>query len=60
MDILKDKMLKFISCRSTLCEICLGKLTTIKKAKDKDVEAVELYALKGNRDNIADERWSCN
>jgi SecD/SecF fusion protein len=47
-------MLKFISCRSTLCEICLGKLTTIKKdAKDKDVEAVELYALKGNRDNIA-------
>jgi hypothetical protein len=26
----------------------LGKLTTIKKdAKDKDVEAVELYALKG-------------
>ncbi|WP_339918552.1 protein translocase subunit SecDF [uncultured Flavobacterium sp.] len=30
-----------------------GKLTTIKDAKDKDVEAVELYALKGNRDNIA-------
>ncbi|SEA02618.1 protein translocase subunit secF /protein translocase subunit secD [Flavobacterium gillisiae] len=30
-----------------------GKLTTIKDAKDKDIEAVELYALKGNRDNIA-------
>ncbi|WP_367754647.1 protein translocase subunit SecDF [Flavobacterium sp. WC2421] len=29
-----------------------GKLTTIKDAKAKDVEAVELYALKGNRDNI--------
>ncbi|WP_413998959.1 protein translocase subunit SecDF [Flavobacterium sp. W1B] len=29
-----------------------GKLTTIKDAKDKSVEAVELYALKGNRDNI--------
>jgi SecD/SecF fusion protein len=28
-----------------------GKLTTIKGAKDKDVEAVELYAIKGNRDN---------
>jgi SecD/SecF fusion protein len=27
-----------------------GKLT-IKGAKDKDVEAVELYAIKGNRDN---------
>jgi SecD/SecF fusion protein len=24
---------------------------TIIKAKDKDVEAVELYAIKGNRDN---------
>ncbi|NGY35926.1 protein translocase subunit SecDF [Flavobacterium sp. XN-5] len=30
-----------------------GKLTTIRDAKDKDVEAVELYALKGNRDNVA-------
>lgn len=30
-----------------------GKATTIKDAKDKDVEVVELYALKGNRDNIA-------
>jgi SecD/SecF fusion protein len=30
-----------------------GKLTTIKDAKNKDVEAVELYALKGNRDNVA-------
>lgn len=29
-----------------------GKLTTIKDAKDKDVEAVELYALRGNRDNV--------
>jgi SecD/SecF fusion protein len=29
----------------------LGKLTIIKGAKDKDVEAVELYAIKGNRDN---------
>jgi SecD/SecF fusion protein len=28
-----------------------GKLTIIKGAKDKDVEAVELYAIKGNRDN---------
>jgi SecD/SecF fusion protein len=28
----------------------LGK-TIIKGAKDKDVEAVELYAIKGNRDN---------
>jgi SecD/SecF fusion protein len=28
-----------------------GKITTIKDAKDKDVEAVELYAFKGNRDN---------
>jgi len=30
-----------------------GKLTTIRDAKDKDIEAVELYALKGNRDNVA-------
>jgi SecD/SecF fusion protein len=29
-----------------------GKLTMIKDAKAKDVEAVELYALKGNRDNV--------
>ncbi|MBC5839122.1 protein translocase subunit SecDF [Flavobacterium muglaense] len=29
-----------------------GKLTTIKDAKAKDVEAVELYALRGNRDNV--------
>jgi SecD/SecF fusion protein len=27
------------------------KPTIIKDAKDKDVDAVELYALKGNRDN---------
>ena len=27
--------------------------TTIKDAKEKDVEVVELYALKGNRDNVA-------
>ncbi len=30
-----------------------GKPTTIKDAKEKEVEAVELYALKGNRDNAA-------
>lgn len=30
-----------------------GKPTTVKDAKAKDVEAVELYALKGNRDNVA-------
>ncbi|WP_281635954.1 protein translocase subunit SecDF [Flavobacterium marginilacus] len=30
-----------------------GKPTTIKDAKEKEVEAVELYALKGNRDNVA-------
>ena len=30
-----------------------GKLTKIKDAKDKQIDAVELYALKGNRDNIA-------
>jgi SecD/SecF fusion protein len=30
-----------------------GKPTKIKDAKSKDVDAVELYALKGNRDNIA-------
>ncbi|EIA08994.1 protein translocase subunit SecDF [Flavobacterium frigoris] len=29
-----------------------GKLTTIQDAKSKDIEAVELYALKGNRDNV--------
>lgn len=29
-----------------------GKLTTIQDAKAKDIEAVELYALKGNRDNV--------
>ncbi|MBA0883275.1 protein translocase subunit SecDF [Flavobacterium undicola] len=28
-----------------------GKLTKLKDAKDKEVEAVELYALRGNRDN---------
>ena len=28
-----------------------GKLTKIKDAKDKSVDVVELYALKGNRDN---------
>lgn len=30
-----------------------GKPTTLKDAKGKDIDAVELYALKGNRDNIA-------
>ena len=30
-----------------------GKPTTVKDAKQKDVEVVELYALKGNRDNVA-------
>ncbi len=30
-----------------------GKPTTIKDAKDKEVEVVELYALKGNRDDVA-------
>jgi SecD/SecF fusion protein len=30
-----------------------GKPTTIKDKDGKDIEAVELYALKGNRDNIA-------
>ncbi|MEA9411872.1 protein translocase subunit SecDF [Flavobacterium sp. PL02] len=30
-----------------------GKPTDIKDAKGKEIEAVELYALKGNRDNIA-------
>ncbi|OCB76452.1 protein translocase subunit SecDF [Flavobacterium crassostreae] len=30
-----------------------GKATTITDAKDKEVAAVELYALKGNRDNVA-------
>nr|WP_315165082.1 protein translocase subunit SecDF [uncultured Flavobacterium sp.] len=30
-----------------------GKPTTIKDAKAKDIDAVELYALKGNRDNVA-------
>jgi SecD/SecF fusion protein len=29
----------------------LGKIDNNKGAKDKDVEAVELYAIKGNRDN---------
>lgn len=29
-----------------------GKLTTIQDAKAKDIDAVELYALKGNRDNV--------
>ncbi|SDW89774.1 protein translocase subunit SecDF [Flavobacterium degerlachei] len=29
-----------------------GKLTTIQDDKAKDIEAVELYALKGNRDNV--------
>ncbi|WP_366182823.1 protein translocase subunit SecDF [Flavobacterium ovatum] len=30
-----------------------GKSTQIKDAKDKSVEAVELYALRGNRDDVA-------
>jgi SecD/SecF fusion protein len=30
-----------------------GKATSITDAKDKEIEAVELYALKGNRDDIA-------
>ncbi|MNX61877.1 bifunctional preprotein translocase subunit SecD/SecF [compost metagenome] len=30
-----------------------GKTTTIKDAKSKDIDVVELYALKGNRDNVA-------
>ncbi|MGO4817935.1 protein translocase subunit SecDF [Flavobacterium sp. W22_SRS_FP1] len=29
-----------------------GKLTTIEDAKSKEIEAVELYALKGNRDDV--------
>ena len=31
-----------------------GKPTTIKDKESKDIDAVELYALKGNRDNVAD------
>ncbi len=31
-----------------------GKPTTIKDKEGKDIDAVELYALKGNRDNVAD------
>ncbi|WP_291099473.1 MULTISPECIES: protein translocase subunit SecDF [unclassified Flavobacterium] len=30
-----------------------GKPTTLKDIKGKDIDAVELYALKGNRDNVA-------
>jgi SecD/SecF fusion protein len=45
---LKEKL--EICQQTALCEILWGKLTIIK-AKDKDVEAVELYAIKGNRDN---------
>jgi SecD/SecF fusion protein len=30
-----------------------GKLTTITNDKAKEIEAVELYALRGNRDNVA-------
>jgi SecD/SecF fusion protein len=30
-----------------------GKPTTVKDAKAKSIDAVELYALKGNRDNVA-------
>ena len=30
-----------------------GKPTTLKDAKGKEIDAVELYALKGNRDNVA-------
>lgn len=30
-----------------------GKPTTLKDDKGKDLEAIELYALKGNRDNVA-------
>ncbi len=30
-----------------------GKPTTLKDDKGKEIEAVELYALKGNRDNVA-------
>ena len=30
-----------------------GKPTKIKDAKSKEIDAVELYALKGNRDNVA-------
>jgi len=30
-----------------------GKPTTLKDDKGKDIDAVELYALKGNRDNVA-------
>jgi SecD/SecF fusion protein len=32
-----------------LCEIPLGKIDNNKGAKDKDVEAVELYAIKKQR-----------
>jgi SecD/SecF fusion protein len=42
-----------LSADPALCEIPLGKLTIIKDAKDKDVEAVELR-FKGNRDNTCD------
>ena len=30
-----------------------GKPTTLKDDKEKEIDAVELYALKGNRDNVA-------
>lgn len=31
-----------------------GKPTTLTDAKGKEIDAIELYALKGNRDNLAD------
>ncbi|MES2574166.1 MAG: protein translocase subunit SecDF [Bacteroidota bacterium] len=43
-----------LAADQTYAKFVWGKPTSIKDAKGKDVEAVELYALKGNRDNVAD------
>jgi SecD/SecF fusion protein len=42
-----------LSAEQHYAKFVWGKPTTLKDAKGKEIDAVELYALKGNRDNIA-------
>ncbi|MEZ7498917.1 protein translocase subunit SecDF [Flavobacterium sp. Arc3] len=48
----RQDVINLLPAEQRYAKFVWGKLTTIKDAKDKDIEAVELYALKGNRDNV--------
>lgn len=49
----RDDIKKLLPVEQRYVKFAWGKSTTIKDAQSKNIDAVELYALKGNRDNQA-------